>query len=299
MMLPIQNTTSQPVEEGRYGFGTTPAVEAFFKSITAFKTSQEIILLVNISTLLRNNISTSVYVDGKKIETKEKPKLDTASVVKKTRQHMVEIANEFAEICSFRFKDRKHHVLFYLTDPSRQIPKEWVRPHTSESTTNLDAVTAAFCREVHSSDQTYNNVTMHIRMADKMLVPSYRGLEEALKGMAKYDIPFHMISHFPLDYHTASVTGRTGYLYRSHTGQVVKMAPNDLGMTVFKIPEIPFYPITHVLMGDKVLIKGSLPKKERDRLIEMAKTNHWGLRTNEYISIKIKENGYAIPYVLK
>lgn len=299
MMLPIQSAApTPPVEEGRFGFGTTPAVEAFFKTILSYKESHENILLVNLSTLLRNNISTTVYVDGKKIESKEKPKLDTASVVRKTQQHMVEIANEFAEICNTRFKDRKHHVLFYLTDPSRQVPKEWVRPHTSESATNLDAVTAAFCRVMKSNDQTQNNVMMHVRLADKMKVPSYRGLEEALKGIARYDVGFHMISHFPLDYHTSSITGRKGHLYRSHTGQVVDMTPSELGKTVFKIPDVPFYPITHVLLGDKVLIKGSLPKKERDRLVELAKTNRWGLRTNEYVSIKVKEYGFSLPYTL-
>ena len=302
MLLPIQQSKQKiektPVEEGRFGFGTTSAFDAFIKNITSLKGNHEILLAVNIVTLLRNNISTSVYIDGRKIESSEKPKLDAASVCRKTQQHMVEMANEFANVCDVRFKDRTHHVLFYLTDPTKQVPREWTRPHTSESATKLDIVTTAFKRVIHSGDQKSNNTYLHIRLADQMRAPSYRGIAEQLKFWAPVDVDIHLISHEPLDYHIAHSSGRSGFLYRSHTGAVIPLKPSELGKVVFKEEQIPFYPITHILLGDKSLIKGSLSTKERRQLIALAKENRWSLRTNEYESGALEKSGFRIPYKL-
>lgn len=291
--------SKEPVAPGRFGFGTTEAFDAFTKKAMSLNGSQELLLAINIATLLRNNISTETYADGKKVTPVEKPRLDAASVVAKTRQQIVEIANEFANICDIRFKDRKHHILFYLTDPTKQVPVEWQRPRTAESMVKLDAVTRAFCNVVHSSDQTNNNVQLHIRLADKMRAPSYRALAEAFKLWTFYKVDVHLISHEPLDYHVAQVSGRNGFLYRSHTGAVVPLTPKDLGQVVFKNDQIPFYRLTHTLLGDKSLIKGTLAKKDKDRFLKMAQDERWGLRTSEYLEVKVKENGFPLIYKLQ
>lgn len=288
--------TKEKAEPGRFGFGTTEAFDAFIKNITSLKGSHEILLAVNIATLLRNNISTETFVDGKKVTAVEKPKLDAASVVVKTRQHMVEMANEFANVCDMRFKDRKHHVLFYLTDPTKQVPTDYLRPRTSESMMKLDAVIRAFCNVVKPSDQTSNNVQMHVRMANQMRVPSYKGLAEIFKGWTMYTVDVHLISHEPLDYHVAHVSGRKGFLYRSHTGAVVPLTPSELCKVVFKEDSVPFYPLTHTLLGDKSLVKGCMSRKDKERFLKAARDERWGLRTSEYIAVKIKEYGIPLPY---
>ncbi len=275
-----------PVEEGRYGFGTTAAVDSFIRRLTTLPFNGEIILLVNIATLLRNNLSA-------------KDKFaDSSTIVKTTQLHMVGIANEIAQICAARFKDTKHHILYYLTDPAKQVPKEWQKPWTAESAIALSAATAAFCRSNKSYDQESGNTSLHVRLADKMRCPSYRGIEEALRGMARTNVPFHMISHFPMDYHVASVTGRAGVLYRSHTGLAAHMTPSELGKIVFKMDDIPFYRNTHVLFGDKVLVKGSIDKKQKAAILDDAKKTHWAVRTNEYISTRLNDYGVKLPYSL-
>ena len=302
MLLPIQQQNLKvektPAEEGRFGFGTTGAFDAFLKKITEDPNTHEVNLVVNIATLLRNNISTSVYIDGRRVETTEKPKLDAASVVAKTQQHMVEMANEFANVCALRFKDRTHHILFYLTDVTKQVPVEWQRPRTSESAIKLQTVTTAFTNKVKPSDQVSNNTQLHIRLANQMRVPSYKGIAEQLKQWSAYTTPVHMISHEPLDYHVCQASGRSGFLYRSPTGAVVPLTPSDLGKVVFKEDEVPFYTTTHILLGDKTLIKGCLDRVNTTRFLQLANTERWGLRTNEYITIKVKENGISIPYAI-
>jgi len=292
-----QATTPPSPDELRLGFGTSAAIGTITKWLSQSKTNMPFVLAVNIATILRNNIGTVAYVNGQKFENKEKI-FNSTEIVNKTRTVMVEIANDLARICSARWPDHTHHILFYLTDNNKQVPKDWIRPQTSEAATKLATVTAAFLKVVKSEDQKSNNVEMHVRLADQMRVPSYVGIAEVLKGFARPDVPLHLVSHMPLDYHVASYSDRKGTLYRSHTGEAVQLVPSELGKTVFKNPDMPFYPITHVLLGDKYLIKGCLAKKDRDKLFELAKTNRWSLRSNDYIRGKINEYGYHPPYRL-
>lgn len=296
-MEPVRQT--KPIEEeGRYGFGTTPAIDAFFKSITTKKQSKEIILAINISTLLRNSLSAFTFIDGKKVENQATKGLDVAGVVRKVQSYTVEIANEFSTICSAQYKDYASHILFYLVDYTKQVPKEWQKISKSENVWRLATAEQAFMRVMPPCDQTSGNVTMHVRMTSQMKVPSFKGIAEVLKSFAKYDVDVHLVSHMPLDYHLSSYSGRKGYLYRSHTGEVVKLLPSELGKVVFREEAIPFYTTTHVLLGDKYLIKGCLSGKDRSTFIDLAKTNRWNLRTDDYISMKIRDYNWNLPYKL-
>ena len=290
--MPNQPTTPPTDTELRYGFGTAQAITSFFKTLTDQRELRPIILAVNISTLLRNSIGTVAFVDGQKIENKEARSLNVQGVVEKTRAVMIDIANELAQIVALKGKEYKHHVLFYLTDPFKQVAKEWIRPQTSEAAIKLQTVTQWFTRIVKSEDQESGNTSMHIRLADQMRVPSYKGIADVLGKFARYDVDVHLISHMPLDYHVTNYSGRKGFLYRSHTGEIVKLDPATLGKTVFKEPDVPFYPCTHVLLGDKYLIKGCLPRKEKERFIELCKANHWNVRTNDYMVSKISEYNF-------
>ena len=299
MTKDVNNPTPPSQEELRIGFGTLQAYQALEKKIMSISRPDQIILAINIATLLRNNISTVAYVDGQKfIDKTAKPSLNVHGVVDKTKTVMADIANGIGQICNAKFKGYKHHILFYLTDPLKQVPKEWTRSQDSEAAVKLATVTAAFMREVKPFDQENGDTFLHVRMAPFMKVPSYVGISEVLKEFANYHIPIHMISHMPIDYHTPKYGGRSGTLYRSHTGAVVPMTPAELGKSVFKEDEIPFYPSTHILFGDKYLIKGCLGRKEKNMIVAAAKQNHWGVRTSDYIVSKIKDYGIQLPYKL-
>lgn len=293
----INNAQKTPPseEELRYGFGTKQAVESFFKAIRQKKEPGPVILAVNIATLIRNTIGTVAYIDGQKIENKDAKVLNVNGVIAKTKSVMVDIANETAQICSAMFGSYKHHILYYLTDPLKQVPKDYIKPQTSEAAVKLQTVVNAFERVSKSEDQTSGNTTMHIRLANQMRVPSYKGIAEVLNGFARYDIPFHLISHMPLDYHVTNYSSRRGYLYRSHTGEICELGPS-LGKTVFKEPGLPFYPATHVLLGDNYLIKGCVSRQEKRLIIDEATKNHWELRTSDYVVSKIRDLGIIVPY---
>lgn len=285
-------------EEGRYGFGTTAAIDSFIKSMPQYTPDTQFILAINIGTLLRNSISKFTVIDGKTYENKETHGLNASATVANVRDTMVDMANEIASICSRNFPNSQHHILYYLTDNTKQVPSDWLRSQTSESAIRLNIATVAFMRAAKSVDQTNNNVQMHIRLADKMRVPSYKGIADVLNGFATYRTKVHMISHSPLDYHIKHYSGREGFLYRSHTGEIVPLTPSGLSKTVFRDENIPFYPATHVLLGDKYIVKGCLGKKDKTRFVELATSNRWALRTQDYILEKIKENNFVLPYSL-
>ena len=284
-------------EEGRYGFGTTIAVDAFIKNLLQSPSGTQVVLAINLGTILRNAISKFVAKDVT-LQNREAKGLDVPAALNFTKSTVIDISNEIAAICSQRFPDRNHHIVFYLTDPLKQLPVEWMRSQTSESAIRLQTAISTMLRTEKSVDQTNGNVQLHIRFADQMRVPSYKGISELLKGLAPYNVPVHLISHMPLDYHIKIYSGRDGFLYRSHTGEVVPLTASSLGKVVFKEESVPFYPSTHALFGDKYLVKGCLGKKDKERFIELAKTNHWNLRTEDYILGKIREYSFNLPYRL-
>jgi hypothetical protein len=285
-------------EEGRYGFGTTIAVDAIIKNLLQARADTQVIIAINLATILRNTISKFVVKEGQIQMESESKGLNVPAALDFTKSTVVDISNEIATICSQRFPDRKHHIVFYLTDPLKQLPPDWIRSQSSESSIRLNTAIATLLRTAKPIDQTNGNVQMHLRFASQMRVPSYKGISELLKEYANYNVPVHLISHMPLDYHIKIYSGRDGFLYRSHTGEVVPLTASALAKVVFKNENLPFYPITHTLFGDRYLVKGTLAKKDRDRFIELATTNHWGLRTSDYIISKVREYNMYPPYTL-
>lgn len=273
-----------PVEEGRYGFGTTPAVDGVLKSLAQKPGAYTSFLAINLMTLLRNHIASK--------------EVSVADGVRRIKEMMGEIAEEFAQICQQKWPTRTHHLLYYLNFPEQGIPAEYLRPRGGPTTVLHTAAANKLLADLKQQDQTEGNVSAHVRLAPFMKVPSYKGLISAASEIVPTDVEVNLISHMPLDYHMTFRSGRTGYLFRSHTGQIVPMTPSALGEIVFGVKDVPFYPETHVLMGDKHLLKGSMTRDERKMFLEMAHTGHWGVRTNMYINVKIKDNKLVLPYSL-
>lgn len=279
----IQQPQDKPAEAGRYGFGTSEAIDSVEKYL-GISQDVTVMLAINIATLLRNAIGTKDV------------KADVA--VREVRRTMQGIANEIADICKLKWKDKQHHVLFYLANTDKVVPPEYMRAHGNQAAITLDNAMRLISRELKSADQTDGNVNLHIRLADKMLVPSYKGIAAAIDSMTQSTVPILLISHMPLDYHVAYVTHRKGLLFRSHTGMIVNMTPTDLGKIVFGQDNVPFYQVTHVLFGDKYLMKGSLERKDKVAFLEMAARDHLGMHTNSFVEARVKDNCPPLPYKL-
>ena len=87
-------------------------------------------------------------------------------------------------------------------------------------------------------------------------------------------------------------------MYRSYTGVAVNMTPKDLGEVVFGEKNVPFYPITHVILGDKSFIKGLIVKKDRENFLALAVRDKFLLRSETFIKTNSKINQSLIPYKL-
>ena len=274
-----------PAQPGRAGFGTTEALDALIGYLgNNAPNTYTVMLAVNIETLVRNAVGNK----GTRPE----------EAVAEVRKTMGIIANEVAFLCKQRWSHAQHHILFYYVDNTKCIPASFRRPQSSASAITTTNALRLTLRELKSSDQTDGNVIAHVRLADQMKIPSFKGLREVMNRITQRDTPVLMLSHMPIDYHVCTGTERSGILFRSHTGAKVKLTPSDLAPIVFKNNDVPFYPITHVLLGDKYLIKGSLERADKARFLEMAKTEHLIMHTNNFVTTKIHKNSFPLPFSL-
>lgn len=268
-------------DPGRYGYGTTPAVDTLFKRIREKKIRSACLIAINIETLVRNTAESNLKVK---------------EVVDRVCEYMSNIVNDFSAIVS-DWDVGQHHVVFYYCALTC-VPNLFRRHH--EGTTALlakEALAAVIDRIKDSKEQTHGNVTSHICLGTDLKQPSYKGLVNIFNKITSRDVPVHMISHCPVDYHIGRL-GRIGVMYRSYTGVAVDMTPRALGEIVFGVKTVPFYPITHVMLGDKSFIKGLAFKKDREMFLEIAAREKFLLRSETYIRSNAKINSQIIPYKL-
>lgn len=275
------NMPNRPAEPGRYGFGTTESVDALLRRLNS-TANMQVMVAINIITLIRNAVTDKT--------------VKANDVVTQVRTQMNGIATEIADVCHNKWRDKSHHILFYMANSDKVIPEAYRRPRTSPSFALIDSSIQLFTKLVQPGDQEDNKVFAHVRLAKQLRIPSYKGIKTVIDEFTQPTTEIQMISHMPMDYHVVLASGRTGYLYRSHTGEMVKMTPENLGVTVFKQQQVPFYPITHVLLGDKYLIKGCLGLKEKRMLIAYAEKEHWAMHTNSYVRSKITGYKFTLPY---
>ena len=268
---------------GRYGWGTTIAVEAVLKRLMSYKLPTTGLLLVNIDTLIRNSMEKDLKIE---------------EVAKNVCTYMTNIATDFAGALA-NWRMLNHNVVFYHADPFKVVPEIFRRKVNPESVMKSKAVLEKILeRTKNVREQTVGNVTSRICLANEIRQPTYKGLAELCDHLAEKSVTVHMISHCPIDWHIARM-GRIGILYRSYTGVAVNMTPTKLGKVVFDDERVPFYPVTHVLLGDKSFIKGLYVRDFRKTFIESAARERFVLRSEMYIRSHAKINVNLLPYTLE
>lgn len=269
-------------DPGRWGYGTGPAFEAFIKRLSSRTIPTTGLLLVNIDTIVRNTIDTN-----KKIE----------ELTKMCCTYMANIASDFAAVVG-EWRDRQHSVVFYHADCSRVVPTLFLRSHGGTSALLYKEVLGSVLKRVKDyPKQVQGNTTSYVVLANEMKQPSYKGLMEFCNKITSRDVTIHMISHNPIDWHIYRL-GRNGLLYRSYTGTIVEMTAAKLGEVVFDMKGIPFNPLTHVLLGDKNVLKGLLIKNDKQQFITAAIREKFVFRSEDYIVAHAKINKSLIPYKL-
>lgn len=272
--------TIKQEEEGPYGWGTGAAIEALLKRLGSHQIPTTGLILINLDTLIRNTVNTDCKID---------------EVVNKITTFMTNISNDLAEALS-RWPQLHHHIVFYHANLPKTIPLALLRTHNGPTAIQGAEVRKKLLARLEQvKPQTINGVTSVIALSKDIKEPSYKGLADLCNKLAGPAVTVHMISHNPLDWHITKY-GRPGILYRSHTGAVVKMTPNDLGPIVFDTKGVPFYPITHVVLGDKSVIKGVVAKNDRKAFIAASLKDRFVLRPESYIKSHAIINKSFLPY---
>ena len=269
-------------EPGAYGYGTKAAFESLLKRLESHQLPTTGLVLINIDTLVRNATNPDWKID---------------KIVEEVAGYMSNISNDYAT-CVIKWRAQKHHIVFYHADYPAMVSPMLRRVHAGPTAMLAKESLAKLLERLkHITPQTIDNVTSMIALSKDIKQPSWKGLAQLCDKLAAPAVTVHMISHNPVDWHITKF-GRPGLLYRSHTGAVVKMTPNDLGPIVFDVKGVPFYPITHVVLGDKTMIKGIVNKQSREQFIQMALRDRFVLRPESFILNHVFVKKSFIPYRL-
>ena len=119
----------------------------------------------------------------------------------------------------------------------------------------------------------------HIEAARK-----FKELANNPKSMYSQGDNVALISHAPLDHHIGARI-RNVKILESYTGKLKPIS--DSKFRLDKEGRVPFLSITHVVLGDKVLIKPMVKNKARRELLEEAGKDKWITRSVEDIRFRI------------
>ena len=281
MMIGYMQHSAAPTEEGRFSFGTTPVVDKLLDVVNNGRNKNGYMFMINLSTLIRN---------------RWRKELKISTVVNLVRKDMTGIATELSEACKLKDGFNQHSILFYTMTYGRMIPEEYQRSQNSEQRIKCNDALIALIKQVPSTVRVDGNFAVEVAHY-ALKEPSYKVLVKYYKAKGgKHEV--YMMSHQALDYHMFG-SGVTGNIVKSYIAEVIPGKVSTLGEVVFKQPTLPFYPCTHVLFGDKELVKGSLGRKEKNEMLEWSKLGGWNLRTRTYVMEKLKNHNIQLPYTLE
>lgn len=269
-------------DEGRYGWGTQAAIATLFKNIGEAKTQRNMLVLINLDTMVRNT------ADGK---------LSIDEVVNKVCSYMTNIATDFAAVVS-EWKSFTHTIVFYHAQNKGVVWEPALRvTNSAAGLSGKEALVKLIDRVKRVQEQKVGNVRSIVAVGNNLKQPSYKGLMDLCSRLTPIDTIINMISHNPIDYHIGYL-GRRCLLYRCYTGKCVEMTPRELGPVVFDTKDVPFTPITHVLLGDKSVIRGLLRGTDKDNFLKAARNEKFIVRTEGFIISRAKINTSLLPYRL-
>jgi len=275
----------QPTEEGRYSFGTTPPIDKLLNSfredrIASGRNDAEEIVLINLATLIRNrlpNISDNTSM-------REIAKLvvnDTAG-----------IANEF--INELSPGNLKKCLIFYSMEYERQLPEASIRPDSQQRAKVRQGVELLKTMLLQRREQ-FGSLEVGV-VHSTTIIPSFAALRNYIAKFPAAKPKVRMISHIALDYHIFRFV--TGEIVKSHTGDAIPSDLNAIGEYVFKYEGLPFTVATHLLFGDKELVKGSLGIGDRKKVLGFAAQENWASHTVAYIEESLNNHNIELPIKL-
>lgn len=251
-------------------FGTFNAIETL-ETIYETEDLPPDTITVNLLTLIRNRIRKDVP----------------------GRQTVTEIQDDIIQIIS-RVKNAiptnmPVALIFYATDYMRVLTPQFARVVPPSKAEYSVACTTLLNTLKNTVQQLDNLIIVYFKIAP--IKHYYRKLFN-ISRMTKTTQRIIMLSHVYSDFHIVS-TRPDVKLLESYTGDTVP--PGELGVKVFGTDIVPFYPETHLLLGDKHYVKPLMVRNDKKLVIQTAADEKWRYKSREAVSASIYKHRWLKP----
>ena len=236
--------------------------------------------LVNVSTLIRNNIDDD---------------LNDKIIIDKTMEDIFILLTVIKEFYFYsRIKPNFPCIIFYapLYDAlnlhkrdnktnnriDKLINKMISLNYFNKSYTNIkpENINNIFCFSIMLGN---SRRLPHIELLD-MLDKLNKDFNRINKSYIQNERRYMLISHNPVDFHLFKYL-KNIWLMESYTGSIKEQ--QDIPSKIFKLPFLPFNKYTHLLFGDSIFIKPLVQRKQKQLFLDKAQKERWKYKTEEGI----------------
>ena len=260
-------------------YGVDPILVYFSNTLNRPENNVRIIL-VSMNTCIRNAIDN------------EKSFMENVRVVTHEVQTIINVVSQAFNSNPLSINS---YLCFYITNHWDAFPEDRIRPVTPGRAMYHQVCMRAWNNFDQNHNTTKGNMLLEFHKLQKtrsyasQLQSIIRGLSTKILGINN-KTEYLLLSHNPLDFHLLR-TERRGKLISSHTAEIIP--PDGLGEKVFG-DKIPFYNVTHMILGDKVQIKPSVSVKVRQNIRKHAYMENWHIKTEQQITKSIRSLGVVI-----
>lgn len=268
-------------ENSMYSPGTGIALDSLLKNFHKYSHG---LVMINIGTLLRNLI-----VKDSTVQT----------VFEAFASELPSLLNEVSELLRTTTSINKPLLFLYSVNYPKCLDVEHLRKPSKSRMLLFDCI-------------HYINLHSTRLFGDKH-TGNVNGVEVLYKHISKPKIPiadqlYHqitsctlhrraiMLSHTAIDFHLVNrLTDMV--LLESHTGKWKK--PHTINTKVFgsAYESVPFYPITHMCLGDKDIVKPTMSISQKKELIALAIKDKWRSKSERHVNMMIDLKFHITPEV--
>lgn len=279
-----------------YSLGAHALITALQNLKEDYRSPNWDVILLNLSTLIRNNINKN---------------LSDQDIVNGTFQDMDNVIDACVSfLLDRKVPSSKPMVIVYL--PRYNIPATIRRTPatlTSRITTIQTMLEKKYLKNIFSVDVLHVRkvpcLTMcvgfkqypYIELYDYIYKNYTTGIINKLKlSIGLSEVNLGMVSHCPLDLHLAKYFTKL-QLLESYTGAV--KSPSQFGAKVFSQASIPFNEITHALFGDSIHVKGFVTRSNKKAIVDLSVNHRWFMKKGSDIIADLVTNQFITPATIK
>lgn len=276
------------VSELRTSYGLAPILD-FFRNITKKSNTPDWgVFLINVETILRNR----TVVENKRPD------------IESSLRDCETLAAYIASFCQIKSplhqRVREPLIAFYFPNYS-YLPSVLIREKLPSGTAERwEAVRKMehLIQKRGYQDMYEGTQVCYLTSGDKEKlwphISIYNDIQKWNRGKPAITMAL-MVSHVPLDFHLYRKF-KLLTLVESHTG--ASKTVKQFGEKVFKNSNVPFNKYTHLLLGDKHLLRSQITTKIKKTVFEKAAKEHWNILPDKSVLEAIYRMGIVNPDVL-